>query len=282
MEEASLITLTRKVEQLEAQTAAFASLREAYDTRFTMLSEKIGELRSMILSQAKETADTKVKAERALTSLEGVKPEEFRAAIIRRDAELETAKAKLATVEDMMKTLMKEVAEFRNALAQFKGMEAVLGMADDSRKNIIRIQQLRDQVEVMSDKVMAAFMEFQKKFKDVTDLALRVGRLDEELRSLSRSVSQMSVTVQQAVTKTDLTKLTGDIQTLKEMGAEIKAYHERVSASKNATDELRRTLEKAVRQLDTKTRKEITAMNARLKMLEKAVSRILKAILAAK
>ncbi|MFN4133185.1 MAG: hypothetical protein ACK4GQ_02315 [Candidatus Hadarchaeales archaeon] len=279
---AALVTLTRKVEQIEAQVAAFASLREAYDTRFTMLSEKIGELRSMILGQAKDAADTKAKAERALMSLEGIKPEEFRAAIIRRDAEVETTKAKVATVEDMIKTLMKEISEFRNALAQFKGMEAILGMADESRKNIIRIQQLRDQVEVMSDKVMAAFMEFQRRFKDVTDLSIKVGTLEEQLRTLSKNVSQMDVTVKQAVTKTELTKLSGDIETLKQMGTEIKTYHEQISAGKNTADELRAGLEKAVKQLDARTRKEMAELNTRLKMLEKIVSRILKAILAAK
>ncbi|MEM2192099.1 MAG: hypothetical protein QXG38_00605 [Candidatus Hadarchaeales archaeon] len=278
----TLASLTRKVEQIEAQVAAFASLREAYDTRFTMLSEKIGELRSMILSQAKDAADTKAKAERALMSLEGIKPEEFRAAIIRRDAEVEATKAKLTTVEDMIKTLMREISEFRNALAQFKGMEAILGMADESRKNIIRIQQLRDQVEVMSDKVMAAFMEFQRRFKDVTDLSIKVGTLEEQLRTLSKNVSQMDVTVKQAVTKTELTKLTGDIEMVKQMGTEIKTYHEQMSASKNAVDELRTGLEKVVKQLDARTRKEMEELNARLKMVEKIVSRILKAIIATK
>lgn len=274
--------LIRKVEQMEAQMAGFAALRETYDTRFTMISEKVGEVRSMVLTQAKEGADAKAKAERALMSLEGVKPEEFRSAIIKRDAEIEGLKAKLTSTNDMIKNMMSEVREFRNALAQFKGLETVIGMADDARKNIIRIQQIRDQVEVMSDKVMAAFLEFQRRFKDVTDLSIKVGTLETTLKPLSKSVNEMDVLIKQGVTKAELAKLTGDIESLRSAAQELKAYHEQMSTKREAIESLRADLEKALKQYDAKNRRELAKINAKIRVMEKAVSRILKLILASK
>jgi predicted nucleic acid-binding Zn-ribbon protein len=274
--------LMRKVEQLEATLTGLTALRETYDTRFTMISEKIGEVRSMVLTQAKEGADAKAKAERALMSLEGVKPEEFRAAIIKRDAEVEALKAKFESTNDMIKSLMNEVREFRNALAQFKGLETVMGMADDARKNIIRIQQVRDQVEVMSDKVMSAFLEFQRRFKDVTDLTIKVGALNETIKPLSKTVNQMDVMVKQAVTKADLSKLVGDIEALKNMSQEIKTYHEQLTTKGDATEKFRTDLEKAIRQLDVRNKRELAKINAKIRVMEKAVSKILRVILSTK
>jgi len=270
------------LDQLDATVTGLATLRETYDTRFTMLSEKIGEVRSMVLTQAKESADAKAKAERALMSLEGIKPEEFRAAIIKRDAEIEGIKAKLTTLNDMIRSLMDEVKEFRNMIAKFKGLETVIGMADDSRKNVIRIQQVRDQVEVMSDKVMSAFLEFQRRFKDVTDLGVKVAALDAQVRPLAKTVNQMDVLVKQSVTKAELSKLTGDIETLKQAAMEIREYHERLNTGQKELEKLKAELQRSIKQVDSKTKKEITRINARLKVIERVISRILKLILSAK
>jgi predicted nucleic acid-binding Zn-ribbon protein len=271
-----------KLEQLDAAVSGMTALRETYDTRFTMLSEKIGEVRSMVLTQAKESADAKAKAERALMSLEGIKPEEFRAAIMKRDTEIESIKMKLTTLEDMIRSVMDEIKDFRNMIAKFKGLETVLEMADDSRKNIVRIQQIRDQVEVMSDKVMSAFLEFQRRFKDVTDLGVRVAALDAQLKPLSKLVNDMDVKLKQAVSKAELTKLTGDIEILKQAAAEIREYHERLKSGQQELQRVRTEFQRAVKQLDSQTRKEINRINARLKVIERVVSRILKLILSAK
>jgi predicted nucleic acid-binding Zn-ribbon protein len=271
-----------KLDQLDATVTGLSTLRETYDTRFTMLSEKIGEVRSMVLTQAKESADAKAKAERALLSLEGVKPEEFRAAIIKRDAEIESIKARLTSLNDMIRSLMDEMKEFRNMLAKFKGLETVIGMADDARRNIIRIQQVRDQVEVMSDKVMSAFLEFQRRFKDVTDLSVRVAALDAQVKPMTKTVNQMDVLVKQAVSKAELSKLTGDIETLRQAAAEIREYHGRLSTGQKELGKLKAEFQRAVRHVDSKNRKEITRINARLRVIERVVSRILKLILSAK
>ncbi|MEM3012744.1 MAG: hypothetical protein QW084_05220 [Candidatus Hadarchaeales archaeon] len=231
--------LGMRLDQLEAQVTALTSFREVYDARFTTLSEKIGEIRSMVLTQAKDNAELKAKAEKALMAIEGIKPEEFRAAIMRRDAEIEKLNTKFVTLEEMIKNLMNEMKEFRSALAQFKGMEAILGMTDEARKNMIRIQQLKDQVEVMSDKVMAAFLEFQRGFRDVTNLSLKLTTLEETVKPLEKAVSQMDVVVKQAVTKAELAKLTGDLETLKRLAQEIKEHYERLSSINHALEDLR-------------------------------------------
>jgi DNA repair ATPase RecN len=182
----------------------------------------------------------------------------------------------------MIKALTNEVREFRNALAQFKGLEAVIGMADDARKNIIRIQQLRDQIEVMSDKVMSAFLEFQRRFKEITDLSLKVNTLEETLRPLSKSVSEMDVLVKQAVTKADLSKLTGEIESLRAMSQEIRSYHESIYSKGEGIGRLRTDLDKALKQLSLQNKRELAKINTKVRVMEKAVSRILKLILSTK
>jgi uncharacterized coiled-coil DUF342 family protein len=67
---------------------------------------------------------------------------------MRRDAEIEGIKTRLVTFEETVKSLRDEMKEYRETLARFKGLEAVLGMSEEARSNIVRIQQLRDQVEI--------------------------------------------------------------------------------------------------------------------------------------
>lgn len=245
---ADLKSIKVKMGELEASVLALKGMRETFDTRFTTLSEKIGEIRSMVLTQAKEGAEVKAKVDRAVIALEGIKPEEFRAAIMRRDAEIEALKAKLSSTTDMVRTLMDELKEFRSSLAKFKGMEAVMGMSDDARKNIIRIQQLRDQVEVMSDKVMSAFLEFQRRFREVGDLSIRTAALEENLKSISKSLSQMDVLSKEVVTKAEFNKLIG----------------ERSASSEYANQ---------------KTSKELAKLSERVADIERVVSQIMKLIL---
>jgi len=276
---AALKPIAGKIEQHDAQIGALSSLRETYDTRFSMISEKIGEVRSMVLTQAREGADAKAKAEKALMSLEGVKPEEFRSAIIKRDAEVEAMKVKLSSTDDMIKNLMGEMREYRNMMSQFKGLEAVMGMSDDARKNIIRIQQLRDQVEVMSDKVMAAFLEFQRRFKDVTDLSLKVTSVEESMKPIGKSVNQLDVLMKQAVTRAELSKLAGDIEAMKRISDEIKTYHQQVTESGDAIQKLRVEVGKAIKQSETQSKSELAKINAKIKVLERVTSKMLKLIL---
>jgi predicted nucleic acid-binding Zn-ribbon protein len=274
--------LDRRLGEVEARLAAVAGLRETYDARFTLLTEKLGELRSMIIAQAKESADARVKAEKALASLEGIKPEEFRAFLMRRDAEIEGIKTRLITFEETVKSLRDEMKEYRETLARFKGLEAVLGMSEEARSNIVRIQQLRDQVEIASDKVMTAFMEFQRRLKDVTNLSLRVSRLEEMVKPLQQTVGRIEVEIKNFAPRSDLEKLAGELQAIKTAAEEVKKYHQSVSSEKGALEGIRAELKKAVEEVERSNSAELRRLERRLDVLEKAVSRILKILLSAK
>jgi predicted nucleic acid-binding Zn-ribbon protein len=281
-EEGKIKELDRRLGEVEARLAAVAGLRETYDARFTLLTEKLGELRSMIIAQAKESADARVKAEKALASLEGIKPEEFRAFLMRRDAEIEGIKTRLITFEETVKSLRDEMKEYRETLARFKGLEAVLGMSEEARSNIVRIQQLRDQVEIASDKVMTAFMEFQRRLKDVTNLSLRVSRLEEMVKPLQQTVGRIEVEIKNFAPRSDLEKLAGELQAIKTAAEEVKKYHQSVSSEKGALEGIRAELKKAVEEVERSNSAELRRLERRLDVLEKAVSRILKILLSAK
>lgn len=274
--------ILRRIGELEAKVAALSGLRETYDSRFTLLTEKVGELRSMMIAQAKESADAKVKAEKALASLEGIKPEEFRAFLMRRDAEIEGIKAKMVTFEESVKALREEMKEYRATLAQFKGLEAILGMSDEVRSNIVRIQQLKDQVEISADKVMTAFMELQRRMKDVNNLVVRVSRLEEMIKSMQKSVSDLEVLARNFVNRADFDKVVSELQGMKAMSEELKNFYGKFSSDKSVLEEIRDELRRSVDSIEKKNSVELKRLQQRLDMLEKAVSRILKILLSAK
>jgi len=116
----------------------------------------------------------------------------------------------------------------------------------------------------------------------VTDLSIKVAALETQLKPLSKLVNDMDVRVKQAVTKAELTKLTGDIETLRQAATEIREYHERLKSGQQELQKVRSEFQRALKQLDSQIRKEINKINARLKVIERVVSRILKLILSAK
>ncbi|MEM2875000.1 MAG: hypothetical protein QW567_03160 [Candidatus Hadarchaeales archaeon] len=260
--------LKMKVDQLEASVTALMALREPTEARLSMLNEKIGELRTMILSQAKDSADAKAKAERALGALEGIKPEEFRSMIMRRDKDIEGLKAKFSLIEDEIKELRKEIAGYRDTMAKFKGFETVVGMADEARKNIMRIQQLRDQVELMSDKVMSAFMEFQRRLREVTDMTVRLGVVEENLKTISKTLSQMDATLKQALPKADFDKFVST-----QLGERLKSGVDPSEFSKM------RELVEVLKEADEKNQKRFARIEREIKVVETGISKLLDALI---
>jgi len=256
-----------KLDQLEASVTGLMALREPTETRISMLNEKVGELRSMILSQAKDSADAKAKAERALGALEGIKPEEFRAMIAKRDKDIEGLKAKLSLLGDEIKELRREIGEYRETMAKFKGFETVVGMADDARRNIMRIQKLRDEVELMSDKVMSAFMEFQRRLKDMSDMSVRLGVVEENLKSISKTVSQMDATVKQALPKADFEKFVSA-----QMATKPKSEVDPVEFGKI------RELVETLKESDEKNQKRFDRIEREIKVVETGISKLLDAL----
>jgi|GEM_PF-2266261 len=256
-----------KLDQLEASVTGLMALREPTETRISMLNEKVGELRSMILTQAKDSADAKAKAERALGALEGIKPEEFRAMIAKRDKDIEGLKAKLSLLGDEMKELRNEIREYRETMAKFKGFETVIGMADDARRNIMRIQKLRDEVELMSDKVMSAFMEFQRRLKDMSDISVRLGVVEENLKNVSKTVSQMDVRVKQALPKADFEKFVSA-----QMATKPKSEVDPVEFGK-----IRELVETLTRS-NEKNQKRFDRIEREIKVIETGISKLLDAL----
>ncbi|MEM2878715.1 MAG: hypothetical protein QXG10_04140 [Candidatus Hadarchaeales archaeon] len=256
-----------KMDQLEASVMGLMALREPTDTRISMLNEKVGELRSMILSQAKDSADAKAKAERALGALEGIKPEEFRSMIMKRDNDIEGLKTKFSLVSEEIKELRKEIGGYRETMAKFKGFETVVGMADDARRNIMRIQKLRDEVELMSDKVMSAFMEFQRRLKEVTDMLVRLGVVEESVKNMSKTLSQVDTAVKQALPKADFEKFVST-----QLAAKVKSELDPVEFAK-----LKEMVE-TLKENDEKNQRRLDRIEREIKVVETGISKLLDAL----
>lgn len=261
-------SLSAKIDRLETMVMAVQALREPTEARLSMLTEKIGELRSMLLTQSKDSTEARVKAEQALAALEGINPSEFRAAIMKRDREIETVKTKLEVLEDMIKATKNEIKEFRETLLKFKGFESVVDMAGEIRKSEARVQQLRDQVEVLTDKVMSAFMEFQRKLKEMTDLSVRLSVVEDNLKNTSKMAMRLDTKLKETITRSDFEKFVEE---------QLKGIRQSVPTDEDIK-KMKESYER-ISEIESRLNGKLLKLESDMKVMQEGISKLLSLLL---
>ncbi len=250
------------IDRLSARLDALAALRETFDTRFSLMSEKIGEIRSMVLGQERESADLRKKAEKAVSMVEETHPESLYAEFKKKEAEINILKDRLASTDEMTRTIMEELRDTRRTINEFKGIEGIMKLSEDVRNELIKLQKVQAEMDKQADKVGTIFIEIQRRFKDMARVEVQADTLSENIKSLTKGISNIEVRLSEVVTRAELegseteasklkertdrmTKLTADIS--KKFGR-VRAMETRVKTMENAIAALTDTQEAKLRE----------------------------------
>lgn len=204
----SLGKLTADVEKLKAQFSTFYELQKASNERFGNITEQLGGIRSMMIERDKDSQRMEAKATQAIDLVKSVQPDKFMVDLRKMDSKIEALKANLEGNENVMKSMMNEMKEMRNKMSIYKGMEQVLQLNDDVKKELMDIKRIEATVGRHADKVETMFSEIQKRLADFVKFNDLIKDLDKGFKQISSDFDSIKIKVSTLGTKKEVEDLT--------------------------------------------------------------------------
>jgi DNA repair exonuclease SbcCD ATPase subunit len=163
----SLLKISTEVDRLKAGQEAFQEVRKSFTERFTHLSEQIGELRSMILDRDRTIQTLELKSVKAIDLVESIKPDKFMMDLERQNVKIEALKANLEGNEAIIDQVMEELKEIRRKMSFFRGVEEIIRLSEEIKKELIGIKKIEGTINIQTDKVQTIYSDMRKKMQDL-------------------------------------------------------------------------------------------------------------------
>ncbi|MGD9276131.1 MAG: hypothetical protein PVJ67_03075 [Candidatus Pacearchaeota archaeon] len=172
---ASTEALKAEIEKIKAGVEAFGEVRKSFGERFNQMSENIGELRQMIMDRDKTMQEIELKALKAYDLVSTVQPEKTMIEIQKQEAKIEALNANLEGNEAIMDRVMEELKEAKRKIEFFRGVEEIVKLSEETKKELIEIKKVESKININADKVETLYAEMRRKFQrlDVFDSELK-------------------------------------------------------------------------------------------------------------
>jgi chromosome segregation ATPase len=249
--ELSLPAISAEVDKLKAQFSSFYEMQKAANERFSRLNEQIGELRAMIVDRDRATQHLEAKATQAIDLVETVQPEKLMIEVRKSDTKIEALRANLESNEAIMGNTVNELKDIRNRMMLFKGMDEVVKLNEDVKKELSEIKMVESVVERHADKVDTIFAEMQKSFSEYIKLTDTLKSLDLANKQLSADTDEIKVKLKELAGKKEVTTFTNRMDEFeKKVSTVVNLLNERfLQLEKKLTSDTDMKMEKATKLL---------------------------------
>lgn len=191
----SLGRLSADIEKLKAQFGTFYELQKASTERFTRINEQIGELRTMLIERDKDTQHLEAKATQAIDLVNTIKPDKLMIELRKEDGKIEALRANLESNESIMHNIISELRDMRNKMGVFQGMEQVINMNEEVKKELMEIRKINAIVQRHADKVETMFSELQKRFSEFERFRSTTEELDKVSKQIISDVDSIKIKI---------------------------------------------------------------------------------------
>ena len=205
--DASLGRLTADVEKLKAQFTTFYEIQKTTTERFSMMNQQIGELRSMMIERDKSGQLLEAKATQAIDLVKTVQPDKLMIELRKCDSKIEALRANLESTENIINNVVNELKDVKNKINIFRGMEQVLNLNEEAKKELLDVKKMQAIVERHADKVETVFTEMQKKFSDFVKFNDTVKDLDKSFKQISSDFDSIKIRITDFANKKEVENL---------------------------------------------------------------------------
>jgi phage shock protein A len=205
--DASIGKIQADVEKLKAQFSTFYEIQKTTSERFSIVNQQIGELRSMMIERDKTSQHLEAKASQAIDLVRTVQPDKLMIEIRKGDSKVEALRANIESNENIVKNVLKELKDVKNKIAIFRGMEQVINLNEESKKELLDIKKMQAIVERHTDKVETIFTEMQKKFADFIRFSDNVNDLEKSFKQISTDFDSMKIKATELANKKEVENL---------------------------------------------------------------------------
>ena len=269
--------LSADIIKLKAQFDQFAELRKLINERFTRINEQTGELRGMIMDSNRTMQDMEVKTAKAVDLVEAVHPDKLMVDVRKQDAKIEALKAGIESNDTIMKSLMDQLKEMRHQLNSFTGIEEMVSLSKEVKKELMEIRKEEATGKRHADKIEGIFIETQKKFQEFEAVTDKLKELQKQVSPVVAQVDQNKVKIQTLAPKKDVENLISKLNDFeKHVGNIIDLLTKRSNELPKEIDKRFERLEKSMNDSFEKHLKKAEFMNKIILKIEQDAPRIAK------
>ncbi|MBN2042892.1 MAG: hypothetical protein JW754_03740 [Candidatus Aenigmarchaeota archaeon] len=201
------------IEKINGKFEAFKSVGDSQNERISELSERIGELRSMIL-ESERTLD-KIDSEFTMVKdmTHDIEPERFTKAMEKLKMEIEKNKAASEKNEGLIKESRIIQGRMQEKLGNMGNIQNLSKLYDDINAKISEISKVKSDVSQYSSKVESIFSELSAKLSDVDELT-------EKFKSFQELINE--TVKEQDKVRMDMEHIKKDIMNIGSIPVEVK------------------------------------------------------------
>jgi chromosome segregation ATPase len=227
---ASVIKLSTEIDKIKASVEAFAEVRKSFTERFTRTSEQIGELRSMILERDRTIQTLELKAVKAADLVESIKPDKFMIQIQKQNVKIEALKANLEGNEAIVDRVMEELKEMRRKIQFFRGVEEIVKLSEEVKKELIGVKKIEGTISIQTDKVQTIYSEMRKKLQDLDNFNSTIQETRVNIEQNMKDVEYLKTKISGFAEKAELDKI---IEKIREYSASLKELQKKTPLTRD-------------------------------------------------
>ena len=218
----SLIKISTDVDRLKAGVEAFTEVRKSFTERFTRMSEQIGELRSMILERDRTIQTLELKAVKAADLVESIKPDKFMVELQKQNVKIEALKANLEGNEAIVDRVMEELKEIRRKIDFFRGVEEIIKLSEEVKKELIAIKKIEGTINIQTDKVQTIYSEMRKKIQNLDTFNNQLQETRVEIDQSAKDIDSIKTKISGLADKSEVDKILEKVQNYTDSLKEIQ------------------------------------------------------------
>lgn len=200
MKRGASLVAKRESEQTKAEMQRFGTridslnaLIKGYSERLSLLSQQIGEVRAMNVSNEKEIIKMSAEAAKAVDIVKSVKPEKLRVDYQKSDMLVKQLEERIESNKQFMETVMRELKDIRRKMGTFLGTDELLKLNDDVKKDLIETQHIAARARLHADKIEQLFSEMRRTIAENQRIGAKVNDMDTNYAGIQKEVERLRI-----------------------------------------------------------------------------------------
>lgn len=206
------VRIATEIDKIKASLDSFTEIRKATTEKMSSLSEQIGELRAMILDRDRTIQQLELKAIKASDLVESVQPDKLMSDMQKEDAKFEALKANLEGNEAIMDRIMDDLKEMRKKLEFFRGIEEIIKLSEEVKKELVDVKKVEATINTQSDKVGTIYTELRKKFQEIDIFNDSLQEIKANTTQNAEDVQAVKLKIENLIDKTEFDKMVNKVQ----------------------------------------------------------------------
>jgi len=207
--------MTIELEKLKVIIDALKDRNKATDERLTIISENLGEMRSLIFQADGHMRENSLKMDTIEDQLKNISPKEIEKKFMENGSKFEKHDLSI----DMITKKLEEISKRSNTtylmLKDMGGVENLSKLNKGISKKIDEIKELERYIERLSTKTEKYFLDTNKNFEDFVHYKIKIDNFDDVIKDLVMATDGLNSRFENYITKKDLSPINEDLMEVK-------------------------------------------------------------------